>query len=244
MMDNIAGISGASAEKTPFTWDFFQDLPAEREAFYKIAQRRHLKRKEHLFCEGDGVDSIFYIAEGEIILSRISSSGKEIFLYIHRKGVFVGLPASMVNMPLRSNAQSLTPCVIYETKINDFKSLITGYPVLNDRVMMQLYITITFMNSQYLSAFTDDADTRLKKLLARLFSEELLQNIYDNQKEPIDLNVTQDHLAASIGVSREMVNRILHRFIVDGLINVSAHKISFLKPAHFLSYLEMVPVSQ
>jgi CRP-like cAMP-binding protein len=178
------------------------------------------------------------------MLTRLSRSGREVVLYVHKKGAFVGLPSALAGFPLRMNAQSLTHSIVYETGYNDFKSLMSRFPVLFERVMFQLYVTLGIISEQYLSAFSDDAEIRLKKLLVRLFSDELLRPGVDKRPNGVMLNLTQDQLAAAIGTSRPMVNKILRRMMANGIISISSHKISFLKPDKLLSYLDLAPANR
>lgn len=242
MAGNPADGRGVHVQQADISWDFFSNLHVEREAFYSIIRRRELHRKERLFALGDVVNKVFYIVDGKVMLTTTSRNGKEIVVYIHKTGAILGLPGSMANRPRTVNALALTPCTIYEARTSDFKSLLGKYPVLSERVNLQLYIVISFITNLYLSALTDDAETRMKKMLARSFSEELLRTSQEGQRGTISTSLTQDHLAGAIGVSRERANRILHRFEKEGLISVSAHKISFLQPDHFLSYLEIAPL--
>lgn len=230
-----------SAGETALSWDFFANLPEEKEAFMRLARQKKVSRKEVVFSEGDAAASVFYISEGRIIVSRTSSSGKEVVLYIHRKGALMGALAALLDQPRNSKEQAITPGILYEISSRDFRSLVERFPRLNQRLQLQLYGSQDYMTSQYLSAFSDSAEIRLKKLLARLFSEELLKLTPDGRPDSISLYVTQDQLACAIGISREMVSRLLKRLQTEGLLTKTAHKISFLKPEQFLSYLEIIP---
>jgi CRP-like cAMP-binding protein len=241
MMNNLAGGRLPQVDQTVLSWDFFKDMPAEREAYYRIAHHRMLNKKELLYFEGGNDNLVYYLVEGDIIVTKVSSNGKEIVVYIHKKGTLIGLPSAMTGMPRTSTARPLTTCVVYEAKASDFRSLVTKYPALMNSIMMQHYGSLGFMASQYLSAYCDDAETRLKKLLARLFSEELLDMQQDKAHDSILLNVTQDQIASAIGITRSRVNKILHRLEEKGHIKLSSHKISLVRPAYFLSYLEMIP---
>lgn len=228
-------------DQTVHSWDFFKDLPAEREAFYRIAHLKTFSKKERLFSEGLNATSIFYLVEGGIIVTKVSSGGKEIVLYIHRKGALIGLPSALTGLPRNSSAHPLPLCTVYEASIGDFRLLISRYPALIDRILLQNYGSQSFLTSQYLSAYCDDAETRLKKLLARLFSEQLLNIQQEISYEPIQLHITQDQLASAIGITRSRVNKIMHSLAGRGLITVSSHMITFNNPAYFLNYLEIIP---
>lgn len=230
-----------SIRQTAISWDFFLDLGAEKNAFCQAARLRKINRKEILFREGDAANSVFYLLEGELIVTRISSGGKEVVLYIHKKGALVGALASLLSLPRSSTDQALTAGIVLEVPNSDFRSLVSKFPKLTERILLQVYGTIDFVTSQHLSAFSDNAEIRLKKLLARLFSEELLKLKDDSAPDSISLRITQDQLACAIGVSREMVSRMLKRMQAEGLINKSAHRIAFLKPGHFLTFLEISP---
>jgi CRP/FNR family cyclic AMP-dependent transcriptional regulator len=242
MRSNPAGNSGIPVDRATASWDFFANLPAEREAFYSIGRRRTIQPKEHLFSIGEIIDKVYYIVEGKVILSTISRKGKEIVVYIHKSGGLLGLIGSLASQPRALSATALTACTIYEVRTADFKSLQRKSPVFSERVNLQLYMDLAFITNLYLSALTDDAETRIKKTLARLFSEELLKPQPEGQHDTISTYITQDYLAASVGISRERTNKLLGQLEQEGLISKSAHHITFLKPDHFLSYLEIVPL--
>jgi CRP/FNR family transcriptional regulator, cyclic AMP receptor protein len=230
-----------SVDRGPLTWDFFENLPGEKAAFYRIAQSKRLRKGERFVFEGETAQTICYIVEGKVIVQRVSSTGKEIILQIHSPGWMMGVGAAVTSMPFPTSAIALTPCVVYKAYIDDFKSLLVKYPVLTDRIMTELYIIVNFMTSQYLSFLTDRAETRVKKLLARLFSQELLRVNDNNRKNSIPLNVTQEQIATTLGISRPTVNIALRHLVSERLIDISAHKISFIKPDHFLDYLVTMP---
>jgi CRP-like cAMP-binding protein len=237
-MDQSTNSTIQSAEQAAVSWDYFHNLPDERAAFYGIATRRVLRRKERLFMEGDLLNSVYYVLEGELILTRLTSSGKEVVAHIVTKGALLGAWSTMVNWPQKASAQSLTASVVYEARANDFRNLIAEFPLLAERTMLQHRISSDILQAQYMSVFCDSPEIRLIKFIARLYSEQLLSLKYDNVQHTIQLNATQDQLASSVGITRPRVNKILHRLMAEGLINISAHKITFLKPAFFLSHIE------
>jgi CRP/FNR family transcriptional regulator, cyclic AMP receptor protein len=236
-LDNRSSESGLSTE--PAT-DFFSGLPAERDAFYRIAQHRLLGKKEYLYTEGSPIDSIIYIADGTVLLSLTSIDGRETVINIGSEGLILGL-ASMAGLPRTSSAQAFTPCSVYITSVSDFKLFVASHPVLYDRIIRQLYVSLNYMVYQYLSAFSDDAETRLKKLFSLLFGERLLLGKQTEANKAAVLEITQEQLGASIGISRSMVSRLLRRMKEAGLIQMSGRKIILLTPDYFLKFLEAVP---
>jgi CRP-like cAMP-binding protein len=233
--------SAQSVEGAALTWDFFRDLPDEKNAFFQAARKRQIKKRETLFVEGSATNSVFYIAEGKVILTQVSSGGKEIVLYIHKKGALIGVAGSMSGLSRIMTARALTDVTFYELSNTEFKPMIAKNPVINERLVRQLSISLNFMASQYSSAFSEDAETRLTKLLSRLFSEELLNPKHDNNPGSISLMTTLDQLAGAIGASKSMVSRVLQRMQAEGLIEKSSHRITFLKPEHFISNMEIIP---
>jgi CRP-like cAMP-binding protein len=173
--------------------------------------------------------------------TRISSSGKEVVTYIHRKGMLLCAESTPLNLASNTTEQAVTPCVLYVIQAHEFRSLAARYPRITERLVLQLFGSVDYMMAQYLSVFSDSAVVRLKKLLARLFSEALIKPKTKSQPNYIDMHVTQEQLACSIGVSREMVVRLLRRLQAEGIIKISARRISFLRPDEFLTYLKIVP---
>lgn len=199
-----------------------------------------LGKKEYLYTEGSPVNSIIYVAHGTVLLSLSSIGGREIVISIGNEGLILGL-ASMAGLPRTSNAQAYTPCVVYVASVSDFKLFVANNPVLYDRIIRQLYGSLNYMVYQHLSAFSDDAETRLKKLFAQLFGEHIMQGKQTEVNKDGVLEITQEQVAASIGISRSMVSRLLRRMKKEGLIQMSGRKIMLLKPEDFLKLLEAVP---
>jgi CRP/FNR family transcriptional regulator, cyclic AMP receptor protein len=227
--------------ETALTWDFFNNLPDVRNAFYQISHLRHISKKEILDFEGNISTSVMYLVEGQVIVTRVSNNGKEVVLYIHKKGALMGMLGSLLSLPRHTSFRALTDGIVYDVQNTDFKSLVAKFPVLGERILLQQYLSMDMVTGLYLSACSDEADIRLKKLLARLYSEELLELKPEIPADSVSLTITQEQLACAIGASRSMVNKVLLRMQQEGLIVKSAHKISFLKPDHFLNYLEIAP---
>ena len=184
--------------------------------------------------------AVFYTIEGKLAMTRVSRNGKEFILYVHGPGWFMGIGGG--GMRRVFNAQAITPASLLEVSKRDFENLVLAFPVLSLRLAVRNYLTITYLSDQYVSAFSDDAETRLKKLLARMFCEQPANLQSSSSPRAVSLDLSQEQLASAIGVSRTLLNQLLQRLQSDGLIKLTEHKISLVDINRLLSYLEIHPL--
>jgi len=237
--DRLTAGNPGTAEIVAVSWNFFDGLPEEKRAFFHTARRKYFSRTEILWLQGDAPISVFYVQEGKVSISQYSDLGKEVVFFIHNNGALIGLPDAMANKPRVASAISLTESIVYEIGRKEFYAFIAKYPELTERTSIQLHGTINFILAQLLSALSDSAEIRLKKLLGRLYARELLHMQPGRVPDLISIDIPLNQLAGSIGISRQMISQLLSRMQKEGLLSKSIHKISLLKPEHFLSYLEV-----
>lgn len=113
-------------------FNFFSELNIEERAFIcKNTVMKSLKKGESVYCQNDTANSVYFLKEGKITISRFTLTGEELLLAILEKGEIFG-ESSISDIRRRKAAaiveENATYCVMKEEK---FKELLLMCPSLN-----------------------------------------------------------------------------------------------------------------
>lgn len=216
--------------------DFFYGLVSEKEEFISLSIPRKTKRNQLIFLAEDAGDSAFYLESGEVRIFRIDPSlGKESIVFIRRPGDMFGLAEVIGGCKRGCNAQTITPCCLYEIKKGEFEALLSRRYLLAKRVIEVIGARLRYLGEQVENLMVCDVTTRLLKLLMYLCH----QNLNDTRllKDPIAIPVklTQEQIAAMIGSCQQTVSETLRQLEREGFIKVSKREILLLKPLEALN---------
>ncbi|MGB9847424.1 MAG: Crp/Fnr family transcriptional regulator, partial [Desulfotomaculales bacterium] len=132
----------------------------------KAANKRHLKRGEILFRQGDAADSIYLIKEGSFKLVRVTEEGQETILQLIGRGEIVGEAALFQDTEHPATAVALEEAKVCSIKRELLEKVIKETPDLAWQIIAslgsRLYNTweqITELNTQ----------TTREKVLSLLF---------------------------------------------------------------------------
>ena len=195
----------------------------------KVALLGVLSKKEHqlvkgyqiaknnvIFHEGELCESIGIIVSGKINIVSYSFDGKELLLNSLKAGDIFGNNLLFSSDPIyRGDVISKENCVI--AFINK-ESLI--YLLQNNREFLNLYLNVQSNMGKALNA-------RIQLLSFSNAEERLLYYASKNDNQIIFKNVTS--LAATIGVQRETLSRLLTSLIKRHLIKKEKGKITVIK---------------
>ncbi len=175
---------------------------------------RRFKKGAGVFAQGDRCDSIFYLNEGSLKLTVVSSLGKEATIALLRPGDFLGEECVSTDQPCRSaTATTLTDCVAMEI------SKVQMLRVLNEEhAMSVLFVAHLLARTSRIQAdLVDQLFNSSEKRLARALL--LLANFgKEGVQDNLVPEISQETLAAMIGCTRSRVNFFLNRFRRLGFI--------------------------
>ncbi|MFZ3213312.1 MAG: Crp/Fnr family transcriptional regulator [Terriglobales bacterium] len=171
-------------------------------------------KKQALFAQGDAADAVFYIREGKVRLSVVSSSGKEATLGILGGGDFFG-EGCLVGQPLRmGSAIALTDCVVLRVDKKAMMEALHREPTLSDMFVAYLLAR----NIRYEEDLVDQLFNSSEKRLARIL---LLLAHFGKEGVPETLvpKVSQETLAEMVGTTRSRVSFFMNRFRKLGFVD-------------------------
>jgi CRP/FNR family cyclic AMP-dependent transcriptional regulator len=164
--------------------------------------------KNHtVFAQGDLADAVFYVSEGRVKVSIVSSQGKEAVIAIHGKGEFFG-EGCLTGQPRRlATVATMTDSVIMRLDKTALLRTLHNEPAFS--AMFLSYILAR--NARIEEDLTDQLFNSSEKRLARLL---LLMANFGKEKKPdtVITKISQEVLAEMVGTTRSRINFFMNKF--------------------------------
>lgn len=204
----------------------FLSLPEEAAGLLlQAAQRRKLLRGEQLFAYGSAPDAMFGMVTGSVRTSITSASGREFVLGLVEAGQWFGEVSLLDGLPRVYAAEAVNDCEVAVLPAGVFWPLMAAHPEV------QLALTRLVCHRLRLALAWID-DTVLMPLPARLAKRitALLQGGGATGANGV-VPLSQEDLAAQLGVSRQSINRQLKLWEKEGLLRIDYGSIAVNNPA-------------
>jgi CRP/FNR family cyclic AMP-dependent transcriptional regulator len=171
------------------------------------------RKKQTIFAQGDPANSVFYIQNGKVKLTVLSSSGKEATIGILNERDFFG-EGCLAAQPLRMcTATAMTDCVLMRI---DKKSIMEV--IHRERSFSDMFVTyLLTRNIRYEEDLVDQLFNSSEKRLARILL--LLAHFGKDGKPEVAIpKISQETLAEMVGTTRGRVNFFMNRFRKLGFV--------------------------
>jgi CRP/FNR family cyclic AMP-dependent transcriptional regulator len=173
---------------------------------------------ETIIFEGDPCEAVFFVAEGEVRIYRLSPGGREQVLARLGAGqTFNTVPPFQPDGVNHATAEPFTPTTLYVIRRDDFRRLVSECGEL------ALVILRDFAGRlDHLTGLVEDLALRtVRGRLARFLLE-------CAEEGKITQRWTQEEIAAHVGTVRDMVGRTLRAFADAGLLEMDRQRIILL----------------
>lgn len=200
-----------------------QDLTQLKE-ISKQKKTISIKRKEHIFHEGDTSNSLYYVGKGKIRAFKMNDDSKEYTTGLYKEGEFFGIKSLLQNIPHPESAVAIEDSEIIKIHKDDFLSL-----VYNDREVSAQFIKMLSGNLvEKEQELLDLAYNTVRKRVADGLL--LLRDRYEetSDSDRFSISIPRDSLASIAGTSTESVIRVLSDFKSEQLIEIKASNITIL----------------
>lgn len=168
-----------------------------------------------VFTKGDPGDCLYAILKGQIAVSTSSVDGKTMLLNILNPGDVLGEIALIDGKERTAGAAALRPSELFRIDRPEFIAFLERHPKLCIGMMAVLCERLRWVSENIEDAVFHDVPRRLARRIL------LLVDTY-GQRTPAGLRVnqavSQESLAAMLGVTREMVNKSLRALRNSGAI--------------------------
>ena len=159
-----------------------------------------------IYLQGSSADQFYYIVSGQVRAYISDEGGTEKLLTEYSSGNLFGEAAFFDQRPRVSNAVAVTECRLVSVNREQITDIIQKNPDMAMALLKYLARTVRMLSDQLDDATFLQADRRLARLLLGAFSS-----------GPV-IHVTQEELAAAVGVTRVTASRILNEFSRKGII--------------------------
>jgi CRP/FNR family transcriptional regulator, cyclic AMP receptor protein len=166
-----------------------------------------------IFSQGDPADAIFYIQQGRIKLTVLSSQGKEAVVAILGMGNFFG-EGCIAGQPLRmASATSLSECSIMRLEKSCVVRMLHQQLAFSELFLHHLLSRNIRIEEDLVDQLFNSSEKRLARVLL------LLANFgKDSKPEPVIPKISQETLAEIVGTTRSRVSFFMNRFRKMGFI--------------------------
>jgi CRP/FNR family transcriptional regulator, cyclic AMP receptor protein len=167
-----------------------------------------------IFAQGDPADAVFYIRQGRVKISVISTQGKEAVVAFLKAGDFIG-EGCLTGRPRRvSTARVLEDSVITRLDKATMVRVLSDEPKFSEKFTAHLLARTVRVEEDLVDQLFNSSEKRLARALL------LLANFgKDGKREPVIAKVSQETLADMIGTTRSRVSHFMNRFRELGYIN-------------------------
>ncbi len=206
----------------------FQNVAAEAmDQVTRRAQRRALQKGELLFNLGDPSDAVYVIASGHIRIWTVSAAGVEVTLNVQTAGAVIGEIGMLDNRVRTAGATAMGPTELICISRNTFFGALDADPQLARNVIGLLCQRLRWTTARVEDAVLRPAPQRLARILGHLAQDHSRRTPRGRE---ITLKMTQGELAQWTAMSRESLNKLLHRWIHDGVVSQENGVLTICKP--------------
>jgi CRP/FNR family transcriptional regulator, cyclic AMP receptor protein len=165
-----------------------------------------------VFAQGAQANSVFYVEEGGVKLSVLSSAGKEAVVAMLGPGDFLG-EGCLAGQPLRmGTATTVMRTALLRIPKSDMVRMLHEHPEFSDRFLAHMLTRNIRIEEDLIDQLFNSSEKRLARTL-------LLLARYGKEETPRVLpKLSQETLAEMVGTTRSRVNFFMNKFRKLGLI--------------------------
>jgi len=165
-----------------------------------------------VFAQGAQANSVFYVQEGGVKLSVLSSAGKEAVVAMLGRGDFLG-EGCLAGQPVRmGTATAVIGTALLRIPKRAMVRMLHEHPAFSDRFLEHMLMRNIRIEEDLVDQLFNSSEKRLARTL-------LLLARYGKEETPRVLpKLSQETLAEMVGTTRSRVNFFMNKFRKLGLI--------------------------
>lgn len=181
-----------------------------------------------IYLPGDPADTVYFLKQGRVKISRLSQDGKQVTLLLLESGSFFGEMSLLEpNSDHENIAEAIEDILLCHTPKRNFEEFLSRNPKLSLKIMKLIGLRLNTIENRLEDILFLSAEARLIKLLRQL-AHEHGQAVTDGVK--ISLKLTHQDLGQLIHVTRQTVTDILNQLQMQGLLSTERRYL-ILRPA-------------
>jgi CRP/FNR family cyclic AMP-dependent transcriptional regulator len=201
------------------TFPLFKGVPeADLRALAERAVTRSYPKQAIIVNEGDEEgDSLYLIVSGRVKIYLADEEGKELILSIKGPGQYFG-EMVLDEQPRAASVMTLDPTQFAILSRVDFRAFLLTHAEVALQLIQNLIQLARGLNRSVRNLALLDVYGRVARILLELAVER-------DGRLVIPERMTQKDIAARVGASREMINRILRDLTAGGYVSMEAGRI-------------------
>jgi len=201
--------------------DFFRGLaPAVIEELAARSRVEHYRRGKTIFAKGSPGRAMMAVLRGNVKICSVSRNGREAVLNVIGPGYVFGEIAVLDGGPRTADAVAGTECDVLVLDRRDLMPILGANPDLAQRLLEILCGRLRRTSEQLEDVFFLDLPGRLAKALLRP-----RDGAPKGGPAAAAVAITQRELGEMIGISRESINKQLHKWQREGIVAISKGRI-------------------
>ncbi|MDM8000575.1 MAG: Crp/Fnr family transcriptional regulator [Dehalococcoidia bacterium] len=185
------------------------------------------RRGEVIFHQDDPGSAMHIVKSGQVKIATTSPEGEEVIMAILKDGDFFGELSLLDDKPRSANAVAMEATQTLTLRRGDFMDMLNRHPEMVGGILASLAERLRRTDQLLEDAVFLDLPARLSKRLLELSQK---HGVKTDKGLEIDLRLTQQDLAAALGVTRVALNRHLGRLQDEDLIALEGKRIIITRP--------------
>ncbi|MFA7241125.1 MAG: Crp/Fnr family transcriptional regulator [Sulfuricellaceae bacterium] len=195
---------------------------ADRAALVALATPLCVPRRGSVFTTGGPGKHVYFLESGKVKICQPSPSGSEIILWFCLPGEIFGLAEVSHGGGRVVSAYACEESQVLVLSQKDFFSFLGAHPDAVLLSMQALSSRLRVLGEMVVNLISDDANTRIAKLLLRLAAR------YGKRVDGyilLDVPLTHEEIANMVGTTRQTVTTVIGQFRRQGVLSTESRRI-------------------
>lgn len=210
-----------SLREEPFFRDLNETLLNRMEGY---VFHRDYEPRQIIFFPDDPLDYVYWIREGRVKITRLSSDRRELTYRHLVPGDMFGEECLLNRAKRETYAEAMTTSVICLMRADDFRRIAREDVEIAYRTAQRLLLRVTDLEQTLTETVFQSVQQRIASCLIRLYRQTPKS---DNNA----LRITHQEIASLVGSTRETTTALLHGLRETGVISLGNRRITVLDPA-------------
>jgi len=212
----------------------FADLPpADVNVLAEIASLRWFDRGDHLYRQGDAINTFFVILDGAVKISRVTDTGKTMVVDFRGPGQLVGGRALVGNVGNADDARAVEDALVACVPLEPAVRFVSDRPAAVMALARYLAARLEAREAKVVALSTRRVHQRLADALLELRDT---LGVLSDGVIVINARLTQAELAEWIGTTRETTSTLLSGLRRAGHIDIQGRRINLLNTVAIENY--------
>lgn len=214
----------------------FADMPTgQLQTLVGALHRRAYGKGQTILRQGEPGDSLFVVVAGRVRIYTLSTEGQELSVWICDDGDFFGEMALLSGEPRSASAEAMEATEVLILERQAFREYLLANPPAAIHTIEVL--------SRRLRSMTESAGGLMALNVTQRVARKLLDlaaryGVPNEEGVVIDLDLSQEAIAALVGTTRESANRALGNLRDQGLVDTARSRIRVLDPEKLKALLD------